>query len=492
VLMSNKVGTQEKLVAAALAKLNKLERAHLFDPARPDSKPTPAQEEVLKDIGQVSYRYVTAGNQGGKSQTGGREISWVFSDTHPYWTRPADWGDEPLVLLCLGLTTRQIEEIMWRKIKSFLNTDEYREVRANNTIQKVVNTKNGNTIIFISMNDPKAAREHVQGFVAHTGWIDEMPPTIELLEEVQRRLQAKRGSLLCTFTPKVKNRKIQLAVDKAVAPYSKRYQFSMFDNPIYTEADKEKIKASLMGHSQAYINCILYGDWMPDDETCYELDYEKMVIAPEGYHPGWRHCAAVDPALKSKLGLSIAAEDPKTNKWYLIRTEYLAGLFDPVIAVKAVEDILAGYNVVRRIYDSEAAWWAGTASHLKTKPYMAVHKKAHRKGEMMKNLQHNLGNKLFIAPWCTDFITELEEMRWAEGDLEKIVGASRFHLHDATNYLNDLLPKPDHTQVRIADLGARLAYEHDQRVAREAKAKSRISKGRITRVWSRKSGFKVV
>lgn len=446
-------------------------------------------EEVYDiTVDSASHLYLLANgmvtHNCGKSQTGAREISWLFTESHPYWTRPSEWGEEPLMMICMGLTTRQIEEIMWGKIKAFLDPAEYKEFRGNGTIQKVVNTKNGNTILFISTNDPVAARDRVQGFVASAVWLDEMPKTLELVEEVQRRLQAKRGYFLATFTPKVINNKIRILVDNAVAPYSKKYKFSMFDNPIYTNEDKEKILASLKGHSQSYINAILYGDWMTGDEMCYQLDYDKMVKAPPNYHQGWRHVAAVDPALKSKLGLAVFAEDPtsidsKTGRghWYVVRSEYISGIFDPIEMVQAVESIIKQYNIVRRIYDNEAAWWAGSVSHLKLPTYQPVYKKHSRKGEMMKANQHSLGSDVFIAPWCTDFIAELEEMQWSEGDRDKIIAASKYHLHDSFSYGRDSLPKSDPGQVWVPDLGARLALQHDRRKQMEEK-KQKIQSGK--------------
>jgi hypothetical protein len=482
--MSKQPKMQDKLLATALARLNKMEKADWFDPNLPNSKPTKQQLEVLLDMARVPYRYVTAGNQAGKSQTGAREASWLFMENHPYWKRPAHWGDEPMIMICMGLTTRQIEEIMWRKIKSYLDPADYKETHANSTIQKVVNIKNGNTIIFISTNDPNAARERVQGFVAGYAWLDEMPQRIELVEEVQRRLQAKGGYFLATFTPKVINNKIRLLVDNAVAPYSKKYKFSMFDNPIYNDEIKAQTLASLNGHTQSYINAVLYGDWMTGDEMCYQLDNEKVIKAPPDYHPGWRHVVAVDPALKSKLGLAVFAEDPTSinsltgrGHWYLVRSEYVSGIFDPILMVQTVENIIHQYNVVRRIYDNEAAWWAGSVSHLKLPTYQPVYKKHHRKGEMMKNNQHALGNTVFVAPWCTDFIAEMEEMQWSEGDRDKIIAGSKYHLHDSFSYGHDSLPKSDPGQVWVPDLGARLALQHDRREQMKAK-KQKIQSGK--------------
>ena len=43
----------DKLLLAAMEKLEKLRRQECFDPANADSKPTSAQQEVIQDFGKV-------------------------------------------------------------------------------------------------------------------------------------------------------------------------------------------------------------------------------------------------------------------------------------------------------------------------------------------------------------------------------------------------------------------------------------------------------
>jgi phage terminase large subunit-like protein len=423
-------------------RLQALQRAECFDPVDPASKPTERQLECLKDINRISHRYVTAGNQAGKSQLGARECAWVFEENHPFWQRRPEWRDEPLLLLVVGRTTKQIEEVLWRKISAFLDPDDIQVQRVGGVIQKVTHRKNKNTILFLSHHSEREAREKVQAYVAHWVWCDELPGSVKLVEELHRRSQAKRGTFLSTFTPKVPNPEIRRLVDNSRAPLAKKYQFSMLDNPIYSDEDKHKIRESLKTYPKAYQNTILFGDWADTDTQVYFFDRESMVEIPEGYHPAWRHVESSDPALQSKFGFTIWAERPGTESWYLIRADYITGIPAPEDIFAEVMKRTAGLNIVRRISDPHEAWYINTAS-AKGVAYVTPYDKNSRKGELIKNLQQALSTWLKIAPWCEDFIDEVEHCQWSEKAANKIVNASSFHLLDAAQYFVDCRPKPD-------------------------------------------------
>ena len=79
----------DKMLLAAIAKLDKLRLQECFDPARPESVPTAAQKQVIDDFGTVKVQVIRAGTQGGKSQTCSRILTWVLTETHPTWKKPA-------------------------------------------------------------------------------------------------------------------------------------------------------------------------------------------------------------------------------------------------------------------------------------------------------------------------------------------------------------------------------------------------------------------
>jgi phage terminase large subunit-like protein len=422
--------------------------------------------QVLRDINEIGHRYVTAGNQSGKSQLAARECAWVFEENHPFWNRPPQWGDEPLLLLVVGRTTKQLEEVLWRKISAFLNIDDVQIQRVGGVIQKVTHRKNKNTILFLSHHSEREAREKIQAFTASWVWVDELPGNVKLLEELHRRVQAKRGPFIATFTPKVPNPEIRQLVDNSKAPYAKKYAFSLLENPIYSDADKQKILASLETYPESYRRTILYGDWADAESQVYYFDAETMMEAPEGYHPGWRHVEASDPALQSKFGFTVWAENPATGIWYCIRADYISDILTPEAILTEVLHRTAGLNIVRRISDPHEAWYINTAS-ARGISYVTPYNKNSRKGELIKNLQQALATTIRLAPWVTDLRREFETCQWSETAASKIVNASSYHLLDAAQYFVDCKPSSE-VQAPIKEWHAELREANALRKKTEA------------------------
>lgn len=471
--MSHDKEHEKRLHAAALNRLHRLQVRDCFDPIDLNSRPTPKQEEIIQGIHKYRHRYIISGNQSGKSSLGAREVSWLFEDNHPSWTRPKEWGDEPLLIIVVGRVGKQIEDSLWPKIRGFLDLSNYKEWRSGGALQKVTHLKNGNTILFASHHADNEAREKLQSFVAHYVWVDEMPGSVTLIEELHRRVQARNGYFIATFTPKVKNDEMRKFVDAQKAPLAKIYRLAMFDNPIYTADRQEAILSSLQGLSEAARNSILYGDWIQDTNTVYEFDSSKMVVnsLPPHYSPGWRHVEAVDPALKSKFGFILLAEDPTTGHWYVVKATYFSGIFVPREMVEEVQKHTSGYNIVRRVSDPHEPWYIHTASDMRVTPaYGGVADKHNRKGELIKNVQSALGSRLFIGAWCTDLIDEFMEMRWSESQADTIVNARSYHLNDALQYGLDILPRFEGVKT-VDPWYAILRKQHEEQKAAQAAAK---------------------
>lgn len=437
---------RDKLLAAAVRRLERLEKSESFDPGNPTSRPTPAQQLILDDLGKISHRYLTAGNQSGKTRLGCREAHWIWTETHPVWKRPSSWGDETLLLLVVGRTSKQVEEVLWRNISSYSDPGEYHVHRVGGIIQKVTHRPTGNVIIFASHHADNEAREKLQAYVAHYVLCDEMPSSAKLFEELQRRIQARNGYFLATFTPKVVNAEIRKMVDAAQIPYAKRYRLSMLDNPIY-DGRKEGILASLSSFPESYRKTVLYGDWMAGDEQVYWFDYDRMVRTPPDYSPTWRHFESADPASASALGLTIWAEDPNTAFWYCVWAEKIRGIAVPTELVGAVRERTARYNIIRRRSDA-APWYVSQAAAMGM-IYETIYNKHHRKMELIKNLQEKMGTKLFLAPTCDELIQEFQECRWSESGEGKIVNHSIYHLLDSSQYFADDIPAPDRSQRAV-------------------------------------------
>jgi len=145
---------EKKQIAAALRALQRRQRVNAFDAFRPDTRANKKQEEIMRDIQRIQYRFVVAGNQSGKSQLAAREIAWLVSRSHPYIDVDAIQGDEPLLILIAGQDLTMMATELWgAKIAPFLDLSEWKPEKQGNTLKKVVNKKTGDTIIFLSHSD---------------------------------------------------------------------------------------------------------------------------------------------------------------------------------------------------------------------------------------------------------------------------------------------------------------------------------------------------
>lgn len=430
-----------RLLAAALRHMASIERREAFDPNDSESRPTGAQQAVIYDFGKIPVQWIVAGNQSGKTQTCARIVTWVLERCHPNWTKPKEWGDEPLLIIVCGRTGKQIEESLLPRIISYLEPGSYKQVRVGNMTQRLEMTS-GDRIVFQSLENPNIARERLQSYTAHLAWIDEMPPTDAIVAELLRAVQAKGGYLLASFTPLVENLDIRKRVDAAIPPYSRKYQFAMMDNPVYQDPEKRaKILSELAVLPESIRNTRLYGDWSASESAVYAYDPANMSpTVPSTYSRSWRHVEAIDPALKSAAGLGIFAEDPKTGKWYLVHSEEIRGIHDPEELLNTVERKTNVYNIVKRISDPHEVWYIQLAARRGMK-YVGVYKKNSRKGELIKQLQLKLGTVLFIPPHNTEFVDQLVGCKWSDSDNERIISASSKHLLDMAQYFCDNIPK---------------------------------------------------
>lgn len=424
----------------------------------------------------------------GKSQVCARLLTWVLLGTHPTWKRPEKWGDEPLLMLVAGRTGKQIEDSLLPKIRSYLPAGTYKEVRIGNIIQRI-EMENGDRIVFQSLENPNVARERLMSYVAHLTWVDELPPTLDLVREILIRTQARDGYSLFSFTPTVVNVDIQKFVDSLSEPDARVYRFKMLDNPLYSDPVRKQELINRYSHLPEHVQSAIFeGDWMSADDMVYYFDYRTMVEMPQNYSPlHWRHVEAVDPALKSALGLTVWAEDPQTAIWYCVLAQYIRGIYVPTELVEAVRKRTSPFNVVRRIADPHEVWYIQTAGSMGI-TYQGVYKKNDRKSELIKGLQEKLGPSLRISPLeCSDLITELQDCRWSSSGEGKIVNSSSYHLLDSAQYFADNIPKSEHSPVKDFTLNKwyeKLLTANAQRLDMEdrvAAAKSNTTRMRILR-----------
>lgn len=460
-------------IETAIEKLKSLERQNCFDAFNLDSRPTEKQLSVFRDIAKVSCRYVVAGNQSGKSQMGAREVSWIFNHQHPHWDTKAQFGDTPILILVIGRVGEQVETELWnRKIKPFLAPGSYKEIRTGNSLQRVIHKGNGNTIVFLSHHNVNEAREKAQAFTAAYVWLDEMPRSLSLLVELELRTIANNGRMLTTFTPLIREPKIKDKIENAEYPVGRKYQFAMLDNPIYADREEE-IRERFKNVPEDERNARLYGEWFKGGMQVYNFDSKHDIRTPVGYHPSWAHVEIMDPAASGKAGLLLLANKPETNEWYAVKGLYIKGVA-PTDLLDEVEKHTEGYNIIRKVCDPHETWYIKEAAKRK-RYYSGVYKKNERKHELIKNLGEALNHKIFVTEWVPLLIDELDSCMWAEDRVDKIIGASRFHLLDCAQYGCDNLPKMSETPKPKTWEGE-LRQANKKRLERKARLISR--KGR--------------
>lgn len=481
---------QEKLVASALARLSKLNKVDSFDPALPGSKPTEQQLDFFKDISEYQTRVIRAGNRSGKSAAVAREVAWILNDTHPYFERPESWQNSPLLILVAGQDRKMMEIELWsKKLALFLELKDWRQARVGGSLQYVENKKTGDKIVFLSHADSSDKnRKHMQGYTAHYVWLDEMPSSVALLQEIRARASTN-GIFVGTFTPKFRSDEVRQVIDSISAPTGKIYRFSMLDNPLFAKRKKD-ILAELEGYSEAYKASVLYGEWYAGDSQVYEWDPAVMVSEPEGYSRAWPHIESVDPALKSKFGYTMWAQQPSTGIWYLIRDDYISGIYSPDDIVKEVIERSTGYNIVRRVCDPHEAWYLGQAAKEKLH-YVTPYDKNSRKNDLIKGLQLALSSGLIkISPWCGTFLNEVSSCQWSDkGD--RIVNSSSYHTLDCSQYFVDCMPREKLEPVGISWV-EKLRRGNQQRKEAEYREKIRPknSRTRVLSKWGSRAGSK--
>lgn len=128
--MSSK-DTLLRQLAAAAEQLKTKELLEAFDPTRPGSKATDAQQQIINAVLQRKRRYIVvrAGNQSGKSSTGAKAFATMFREDEVTWKRPDHWHDS-LQFYILGRTSKQVEESLHQRIIRHIHEpDSIKEIR---------------------------------------------------------------------------------------------------------------------------------------------------------------------------------------------------------------------------------------------------------------------------------------------------------------------------------------------------------------------------
>jgi phage terminase large subunit-like protein len=467
-----------KLALEAMRRLERQKLALCYDSRDLDSRPSPKQQEFLNDMGKIRIRYILAGNQTGKTSAGCREMAWILENNHPFWTRPKVWGKGPLLMIIAGQSRSLVSKELWeRKIKPLLiNKEDWKERVISGHVQSVINTKTNDEVVFlVHGSGSDEMRKQLQGYRAHYVLLDEMPADYDAFTELLFRTDAYSGYLTVAFTPLIRNIELQNAIENAAAPLSRKYKWTVWDNPENMKPEKrQSIEQAMALMSDSARRTRYFGEWSAADDTVFYVDKEKLFVElPANYSKGWRHVESVDPAGTGITGLTYWAQDPSTNIWYCVISEYIKGGQDnsPRVLVDKVFKRGYGLNIVRRIADT-MPWFYTTASEMYNLTYMRPHNKVQRKEDLIKNLQEALSSgKLLITKEARLLLEELMTMRYSESG--KIVQHQHWHVVDTAQYFVDLMP-PDTHKVENISRDMWIMREHEKGKRKE-EAKKRLT-----------------
>ena len=364
----------------------------------------------------------------------------------PNWERLPQWGTEPLLILYLSQNTKQIEDSIWRKMKTYLKPGTYRETRTGGALQRV-SMSNGNVLIFFTYHNINDARAAVQSFTGHYVFIDELPGTAALIEEAQTRVIKNLGQFVCAFTPKVPAPEVKRIVETADPSITGFYRLKFDDNPAMDEQakDAQHKKAAQWGDKGSKM--ILEGDWTGSELNIFFIDEARCCRSLPPYLDKHHAVAYVgmDPANSSGFGLVVLLYDKVTDCYYVTLATTLTGekIAANSSSAKAVNDLLHGYTIVKRVCDPANSGFRGEAKKLFGWTFSIPNKQDTAYfWKSIEMVQEMLGTRLFFTEEERDLLDELAALMRSEEDPMRVVNRKKSHMVDALRYLVSLLPKP--------------------------------------------------
>jgi hypothetical protein len=466
----------ENLQRLALAKkaLRQHELRSAIDPFKPDSRPTPAQQEVLESFRTHRHIYCFGGNRSGKTQLLGKISAAFFNRDMDQVDFDAKWRGIPMLILVVARTSEHYMDIWEKKIRPFLTPGTFKEEKTGGVLQRVRHTSNGSKIVFQSHHNPTEAREKVQQFGAHLVALDEQTTHLPLLEELVRRTTDTKGYFFNAMTPKMPAPAVKKYIDRPT-DLKRIFKLKMLDNPAVKGSEKEVLD-EIFGLPLDMQRTILEGDWYQDAGKVYQYIPDLHSLEPVGYSVNWRHAEFVDPAASGKVGFGLAAENPTTGRWYVIRAKKING--------EAATDLLdlleketAGLNIAHRVSDPHETWFIKEAN--KRRRYYLGVKKDGRKDELVKGVSEALKDGwLKFAPGLTELEDEVTAAEWSPNESGKVLNSTKYHILDALQYFVDTRPKFVVTAGAV-DILVELDLANRQRKKREAAKKTAAKRYRL-------------
>jgi hypothetical protein len=476
------------LMEAVEREVKRLERKDILSTClsadAPLSRPTEGQIAIFRAINSpLKIQYIQGGNQSGKTSSIIRNLVWMLEDTHPYWERPTSkrcpnklclntnitpygaasaprfccplcgntwesWENESITVMLVGQDHKNLMLNLYEpRIKPLLSEPEkWKPQKVGPYIGWLQHEDTNDKIIFFPHgHGSEKARTATQGFTIHGVFLDELAP-VTIIEELQRRIMAKLGLFQAAFTMKTTDPAVvrfQNAQQKAGAAIL--FRLSMLDNPKYA-GSHDMIRASLAGLSKEKQDNILYGDIGDSDDRVFSIDEELVRTEglPAGYNSSWRHVEIVDPAIQSKAGYVILAQDRSTGIWHVVRAEYITGMQDQNDLLDECEARSKNLSIALRISDNQA-WFVNPAKRRNLR-YVTPPNKQGKGGKvfLIKKAQMFLASgKICIPSQFEDIWYELDSYRWKPGGSMEIVNSNAYHLIDCIVYFADVMPKDE-------------------------------------------------
>ena len=532
--MSENILTEDELIQQEVTRQLRAEQISLaWSPDSLKSRPSEKQlEPILALTGAEKYLFVLGGNQSGKTNGTVRALVWMVEESSPYWRKPIDhicnnklcntpgikrsltdvvedyecprcgniwriWDkNDPITVMLIGEQLKNIDMNLYqpRIKKLFQRPEDWKEDKLGSPfIQMITNKRTGNRIIFFPHGQgEEKARKAVQGYTLHAVFTDEQLPS-SVVEESQRRVDARMGTFMSAFTMKTLDTELmELITAQVESGAAKSFKLSKLDNPVYA-GSKDIILRQLAGLSDAKRNAVLYGEVTFDEEYIFSSITKDLIgfEVPAGYSAGgWRHVEVIDPAVKSKAGRIVFAQDPITKIWHVIRAQIISNmlhdkhLYETHLRLRAAE----GYTPILSIADDDAGFIGAAAHHDQPTKFVFPRSKRRKDRGKLYLIKMTVGHLaegiLHISPKHELVWKELKSYRWKDGTKAEVVNSHKYHLLDTIMYFLDAIPDEDKQPVGALNYEQRY-IRHNMKPKRE-----RLKTQQVTLIMGSSPRFK--
>lgn len=478
---------KKRELLAVLKRQRQAKMSLAIDPYDLESRASPQQQQIFEEQGAVPHQFCAGGNQSGKTSAGGRMVAWFFERNHPYLDIEELWPGDPMLIIVCAKIGNQLADIWDKKIEPFLTPGTYRVYRQGTMLAYCTHMETKSKIVFMTHHNPNEAQQKAQMYSAHFVWIDELTPSVNLVEELQRRVQAKRGRFLMTYTPKIRAPAVKKFIETPTTS-SKIYKLHMFSNPIY-KGREDEINSQLAGLSDDRRAAVLAGDWAYGDHQVFYFDPEEHMANVE-YNNTWAYIVAVDPASAGLAGYTLwTAKHSNALMWYLIDAAYIRGTA-PSDLVDEIEGRIAHLPIVKRIADPHEVWFIKEAYKRHQVTYVGPWSKNNRKKELVAQLNEALGTRIMVHPNCREAVEELSSAQYSETDPDKIQNSKILHIADSMQYFVDCMPQHKDVVDKPVTHDAALKLANKKRLAKEAQTKKTDGPRWSVRLRMRKRAWK--